>query len=362
MAHMLFYSYIRGHETTRERSSVGTPPPTGHPTVAPEEVRVGHSSIACGVQELHRPMARGVQETWLRGTPSQTDTRASTPLEPGTESEVGKVSVERPDGSWVFNRFMDLAADLQTDRKTLPCELSPKPCLAAATEHGMELSETGTPGTPERRRGHCALGSTRVASDKKKPHDLAPISYSWMKAGFCSSPMCDALGLQEARHRTSTIGSSRTESLPLGPSASLQVGGTLDCTCSSARAASNIVTSRFSCSISSGTCADRSCCCGIGERSTVIMPSEHSLTNAQDCIQNSSLLMRLNSIQPNTSGIEPTLLSPIPFPPLSHISTADSTGSHASSEAPRNASRRVFMQADCLGDGDTAFLYLCEAQ
>src|SRR4030067_1801110 len=95
MAPMLFYSYIVGQHTTGNRSTVGTPPPTSHPTLPPEKVRVVHSSIARRLEELDRTMARGIQETRDQGTSSQTHTRASTPPEQGTESEVGERSLER---------------------------------------------------------------------------------------------------------------------------------------------------------------------------------------------------------------------------------------------------------------------------
>jgi len=362
MAHLDFYSYLACHETTRKRSPVGTPPPTGHPTVAPEEISVGHSSIARCIEELHRSVARGIQQTWLQGTPAQTHSWASTPPDDGTKGAVGKVPVERFDGSGVLDRFVDLATDLQTDREAPPRDLSPEPCLAAIARHGMELSETGTPGAPERRGRHCPLGTARMASDKKKPHDLAPISYSWMKVDSCSSPTYGVRGHQGVRHRTSTIGSSRTESLPLGPSACLHVGDTPDFTCSSGRAASNIQMSRSSCSICLGTCADQLSCCGIGERYTVIIRSDRSWRNTQDSIQNFSLPMHLNSTQPNTSGIEPTLHSPIASPTPNRISTFGCIRSHADCGLLRNVSGHVFTQADCLGGDETAFLYLCETQ
>jgi len=362
MAHLIFYSYISWYETTRKRSTVGTPPPTGDRTAAPEQIRVGHRSVARRFEELCCSMARGLQETWLQGTPSQTHPGASTPPLDSTESEARKVSAERSHCSGIFNRSLDLRAYSQSDRETFPCELSPEPCLATVAEHRVELSKTRTPCTPKGRTSHSALGTAGMAPNKKKPQNLAPISYSWMKVDFCSSQMYGAPGHQEARHLTSTIGSSRTESLPLGPSASLHVGVTPDFTCSSARAASNIEMSSSFCSISSGTCGDRLCCCGIGERSTAIIPSDRSLTNDQDCIQNFSLPTRLNLTRRNTSGIGPISLSPIASPTLSRISTVGCIRSHADSELPRNGSSHAFMRVDCLGGNNTLFLYLCEAQ
>jgi len=359
---MSFYSYIVWHETTGKRSTVGTPPPTSHPTLAPEKVRVGHSSIARRLEELDRTMARGIQETRDQGTSSQTHTRASTPPEQGTESEVGEVSLERSALGRVLDRPVDFRAYCHTDRETLSCNLSSEPCLATVTEHGMELSETRAPSAPEGRRGHCRVGAKRVASDKKKPHDVALISYSWMKVDFCSSPMSGAPGHHGDRHSTSIIGSSKIESLLLGPSAFLHTGDMPDCTCSSVRTASNITTSRSSCSISFGICVGLLFCCGIGERFTVIIPSNRSLRNTHDWTQSFSLPTRLNSTRPNISGIEPTLLSPIASLTLSRISTTDYIPLLADCDLPSNVSGHAFMQVGCRGSADLLFLYLCEAQ
>src|SRR5436309_2992616 len=229
MAHLIFNSYIAWHETTRKRSTVGTPPPTGDPPSAPEQDRVGHRSIARRLEELCCPMARGLQETWLESAASETHTRASTALIESTEGEACKVSAERSHRGRIFNRSLDLGADSQSDRETFPCELSPEPCLATVARHGMELSKTRAPRAPKERRSHSALDTARMATHNKKPQNLAPISYSWMKVDFCPSPMSGEPGPPGARRRTSTIGSNRIESLPLAHSASLQADATSDC-------------------------------------------------------------------------------------------------------------------------------------
>src|SRR5258707_15688764 len=95
MAHLMFCSYIEWHETTRKRSTVGTPPPTGDPAAAPEQDRVGNSAIARRFEKLRRPMARGLQKTWLESAPSQTHAGAATPLVDSAESEARKVFFER---------------------------------------------------------------------------------------------------------------------------------------------------------------------------------------------------------------------------------------------------------------------------
>src|SRR5258707_14799345 len=93
MAHLMFCSYIEWHETTRKRSTVGTPPPTGDPAAAPEQDRVGNSAIARRFEKLRRPMARGLQKTWLESAPSQTHAGAATPLVDSAESEeIGRAS------------------------------------------------------------------------------------------------------------------------------------------------------------------------------------------------------------------------------------------------------------------------------
>ena len=362
MALMLFYSYIPWHETTRKRPAVGTPPPTGDPAFGQEQVRVGHSSHSQCIEELSHSMARGLQEAWFEGTPSQTHAWASAAVVHSTEKETGKVSLERSPGHRLLNRPLDIAAYRQADRKTLPCELSSESCLAATSEDGMELPEAGTPSAPKGRRSDCPVETERLAPHKKKPQYLAPISYSWMKAAFCSSPMCDAHGHPEVRHRTSTIGSSRTESPPSALLASLHAGDTPDFTCSSARAVSSIAMSKFSCSIFSGTCEDRLYCCGIAEQSTVIILSNRSLTNIRDSIQNSSPLMRLNLTRRNTSGTGRILRSPILSPTLGCNSITDCIPSRSSSELPRSVSGRAFMQVDCHGEDEILSLYLCEPQ
>lgn len=361
MAHHTFYRYIMWHETTGQRSAVGTAAPTSHPTLAPAKVRVGHRSIARRLEEFGRPMARCIPQARLEGTSSQTHTRATTAPERDTEDEVGEVSVKRSTLSRVLNRPLDLRAYRHTDRETLSCILSSKPCLATVTEHGMELSETGAPRTPEGRTGHCRVGAHRVAPHKK-PHDGKHISFSWMKVAFCSSPMSGAPGHPADRHRTSTIGSSRTGSLRLGPSAFLPTGDMWASLCNSDRIISNITTSRSICGISFGICVDRLSCCGIGDRFTVSTPSYRSSRNTHDWTQSFSQPTRLSSTRRSISGTEPTMLSPIASPTHNRISTTDYIPSPADCDLHRNVSGHAFMRVGCRGSVDLSFLYLYEAQ
>ena len=359
---MLFYSYIAWHETTRNSPTTGEASPTRYPVTGEGNDGVGDRPLDRRLEEFRCTMARRIPAQRCKSTSPKTNSRASLSIVRPPEEGVDPNTFRGPSGCRVWNGPLDAEASCPSDQEAVPDQLSSESSLAAPGTTGMELSETRTSCPPTGRKGNRTLESDRLASHKKKPHDLAPISYSWMKAAFYSSPMSGGPGRRGARPRISTTGSNRIEYLRSAHSASLQAGGTSGSICSSGRTVLRIQMSRSSWDISSVTSADPSCCCGIGGQSTVTAPSNRSLTDTRECTQSSFLPMHPNSTRRSTSGIDPTLRSPTASRRVSCSSEAGSMASRAGSARLNNASGHVFMQATYRGGDEISFLYLCESQ
>jgi len=359
---LISYSYIVWHETTRNAPTTGGAPPTGYPVIENGQDSVGHSPLARSLEELHCTMARRIQAQWFEGAPPQTHSGTSLSAVCPTEDRADPTAFGRSTSCGVHNGPLDLETSCASHLETVSHSISSQPLVATFGTTGMELSKTRTTRQAEGRGSNRQVDREGLASHKKKPQDLAPISYSWMKAGFCSSPMCDAHGLQKVRRPTFTIGSSRTESLPLEPSRFLHTGGTWDFTFNSVLEASSMLTSLASCSICSNTSEERSSSCGIEELFTAIIPSDPSLMLIQDCIQSFFQNMLPSSTPRNISGTGRISRSQIASPTVRHTFTVNCTPSPVNYDILSNLSGHAFTQANCLGGDDMLFHYLCEAQ
>jgi hypothetical protein len=351
-----------GYETSRNAPTTGEASPASHPVIEEGPNCVGNCPLDRLVEKFCCAMARRLPAQRLKSASSQTHSRTSFSSVFPTEVRVDSSALRRSFGGWVLDRPLDVETSCPSDLETLPHSVSPESPVAALGTTWMELSKTRASCAPTGRGGNCTVERERLASDKKKPQDLAPISYSWMKVDLCSFQMFGVRGHRRVRRLISITGSSKTESLPSGPSASLHRGDTLDSTFNSGREASNMPMSYASCSVCSSIYEDRSSCCGIEGQFTVTISFVHSSTLIQDCIRSFFPNMLLNSIPQNTSGIEPILPCPIVCPKVSCISTTNWIVSLEDSDLLRTVSGHAFMQADYHGEDEIPFLYLCEHQ
>jgi transposase len=167
MSHLDSSGYIMWHETTRHPATAGEAPPASYPALGAGELRVGRCSMDCCLQELCGAMARCIQtprDTW----PScQRHPRTPAPHVGEPKGTAGKVSSPRSAGSRIFHRPVDAGAYSGTHREVVSHCLPSQPCVAVVTEHGVELSEAGTPCPPEGRTGDCTLETSALVRDKK---------------------------------------------------------------------------------------------------------------------------------------------------------------------------------------------------
>ena len=226
----------------------------------------------------------------------------------------------------------------------------------------MELSKTGTPSKTEGRKSHRALEAREVASHKKKPQDLVPIWYSSMKVAFCSSPMCDAPGRPKERHHIFITGSSKTGSPLLARSAFLLTIGVSDSIYSSVHVTSHTRTLNSFSNTFCATFVAQSSCCGIAELSTANVPFRCSSMHTRGCTASFSRPMHLSSTQPNTCGIDQTLLSQTEYPTIARSCTADCIPLQPNSDLHKKPFGHAFMLLNYLGQDNQSFLYLCETQ
>jgi hypothetical protein len=105
--------------------------------------------------------------------------------------------------------------------------LSPRARLEGADRLGLELPETRAARSRARRGCHRPMEAGRVAVDKKTPRDVAPISYSSMRAASSSSRMFAGPGHRRGRRPVfvTGIGTIVCPSLVAGGVAPAPAGG-----------------------------------------------------------------------------------------------------------------------------------------
>ena len=302
MEHYYFFRYTWGYETPRNLTATGEATPTGHPVVESRETSVGGGAGLKCLQELGLPVVRGLQKEGARGASPQTDPRPSTQVIQDSEATVDEASSGRPFGLRPSYGPVDLEADRSVDPGTVSYSLSPQPCLAVTSRHGVELPETGAPSPTTGRSGDRPLEAVPLAAYKKTLKDLAPIWSSSMNPVSCSSPTWPAPGPLKAKRRSFTIGTNRIGSRQSAPWRCLPNGDDWRFIFSFAPAISRGWMSEPSSNTCSGIFGGRWCCSGIGEPSTGVNKLNTGVLNTRDSRWNISRPMRRNSTQRSISG------------------------------------------------------------
>lgn len=351
-----------GHETPRNIPTTGASAPTGYPDVEERQTFVGSGSLGRCIQEFCFPLVREVQEKWLEGTSPKGNSWTTSPAISIPEKESGKITSQRLSGLWIFNGPMDFGTHRSPHQTALPHFLSPQSCLALAGSHGLELSETGTARSPEKREGNRALETVCVAPYKKTPKSSKPTWFLSTRVASCSSLTLNAHGRPEDALLSFTISTNKTVSPPLTLwwSPLKENGWRFICV----SVPETLKAGTFNCSsnIFSDTCEVTSSFCGTGAPFTDTVRFNSSLQNIGEFILNSFQLMPQNSIPQSMCGIKPTPLCPITHPEICLDSKANLTFPFGESSPLRNFSGLVYMPPTCRGRDSQSFLYLCETQ
>ena len=171
-------------------------------------------------------------------------------------------------GLRLSQRPLDFKENCVGNSKRIRGAVSPQSYLADPARRGVVLPGSRAACHSTRREGHRTLEALQVAAYKKKPKDLGPILFSWMKAASCLSPHAVARGGRGVARRSSTTVTSMIASrhwlrFPYRPSTN-----TWACTCAFSRTISRPWTRHSFCVNCCNIFAVRSFCFGIADAYT----------------------------------------------------------------------------------------------
>src|SRR5262245_52300582 len=198
MAHAtVWYAQATGEAPSSRCSAVG---------VGPESL--GRGAADRSRREFGLSLAANLSTQGDTRSGGETDPGTSSTAVGGTETAPGEGADARRGASGVPNRAVDAAARGRTDPPEVRRALSSRARLEGPDRLRLELPEARTTRRRARRGRDRALDPRRMAADKKTPRDVAPISYSSMRAGSCSSPMFGVLGRRRGKRRVSGTGTA----------------------------------------------------------------------------------------------------------------------------------------------------------
>jgi hypothetical protein len=157
MEHSFLLRYTWGYETLRDRATTGAAAPTSHPVVESRQTHVGSDSCRKRLQELGLPVVGGVPKEGTHGASPQTDPGPSAKLIRESEATVDEASSGRPLGLRPSYGPVDPEADRPVDPQAVSDSVPPQPYLVVTSRHGVELPETGAPGSATGRSGDRPL-------------------------------------------------------------------------------------------------------------------------------------------------------------------------------------------------------------
>ena len=297
------------------RYTVAYETPRNEPTVG-ETKTSSHRDVACG-QDVSFCRGHIEDEFEFRGTlgpvPSKTraqrtaiksNPRTAATAVCATEEEIAPASGERSPCRRLLHRFVDASAYCQTGSQTFWRSLPSRSHLVVNDEAiELELSETGTASLAAGREGHRALDEIHLASYKKKPENLAPISFSLTKADSFSFQTSIGHGRPEVTLQSSGIVTRETRYRPLPGSPSPRNATGWVCISVSTRKTSRVWKLTISSATSCAICEDPSCSYGITALSTNASWFANSSGINPGCIFIPSRPTRQSSTRKNMFGL-----------------------------------------------------------
>lgn len=294
MERHLTFGYALEHETSSNRCAIGETASPSHSRLEGQQISFGSSPQARRIKKFCLAMGTHLQTAWAKGVTLAQESRSAFLFVPLGEGAPRHHLASRRTRRRVSNRVMDVRADCQGNLAAISCTLSSACDLASAARDGMELSETPA-ACPATGRGHdCVLEALRVAPYKKRPPNVEPIWFSWMKAAFCLSPISSAPGPRRDRPQSVRCAISKGRSMPSAPWPCRPSANDWRSTCSSILAILRAWRSQASSNICYPICGGRSFCCGIGARSIGASWYRSSYSDILGCMRNTSPRMPLN--------------------------------------------------------------------
>ncbi len=276
----------------------------------------GWPDVVCGSPAIRRIGEFGVSVVaslstgGAAGPAAPAHTRATVATVRGPKADPCETAGAGPTESGLSDRCLDPGAGGRIDPPRVRDSISLQPRLESADRAGLELPEARAPRRGTGRGSHRSVEAPRLAADKKTAHDVAPISSSSMRAGFCLSPTCAGPGHREDRHRVCAIATVMTGSRSAVGWRCRPRGDDWRSIFAVARTISPASTSGPSSTIFSGTCTAPSTCSGTAARSTGVVKSRHSSPSTRACMSMASRRTLRNSIQRSMSGHRLIRLSP----------------------------------------------------
>jgi hypothetical protein len=173
------------HETTWHSRSVGEAPSTCRSVLEGWLDIVRGGPAGRGVGEFGVSVVASVPAYGAAGAAAQAHAGTTAATIRGAKADSREATGAGPPARWVPDRCLDARSDRRIDPPRVRDSLPPQPCLEDPDRAGLELPEARAPRRGAGRGRHRAVEAARLATDKKTPHDVAPISSSSMRAGFC---------------------------------------------------------------------------------------------------------------------------------------------------------------------------------
>ena len=351
-----------GHATPWNPSATGSAPMSSCRSAASRQnVSVCRGNSEC-LDQLCGTLGPELSPGWDSRSAAQANAWASAVVVPVAQAQAAATAGEGRSSGGIHDRPVDSAADCQADREAFRDSLPPGPCVAGDDESGMDVPEAGTPGHAERRGSHRPLENIRVATYKKKPEDLGPISYSSTKAGSSSSLTSARPGPRSGIRRSSGTATSEIESLPSPLSLFPHRASGLDFTSVFTAPTSRGWRSLDSCATFSGICADPLCSSGMVAPSTGASSSRSFCANTSDSMCIGSRPMPQSSTRTSSCGRKPKAPWPTVRPRTSRNLGAGFAARSIASEIPSAFFGLAFTLLTYRGHDDGYIHYLCDSQ
>jgi hypothetical protein len=323
------------HATSWTPQATGEAPSPRCSAVGVRPDPLGGRPSGRGGREFCVSLVAGVPAKGGAGAGGQTCSGTSGPTVHRTETPTREAAGPRLAARRLPDRPLDVATGGRPDPPAVRRAVSSGACLEGADRVGLELPEAGASRRRARRGGHRPLDAGGLAPDKKTPRDVAPISSSSMRAGFCSSPTSAGRGRPRARRRASATGTATIACRCATGWRCRPSGGGWRSTSAVGPATSPVSTSRRSSATFSATCVVRSTCSGIAVPSIDGVRSARSSLSTPDSTSTTSRRTRRNSIRRSTCGPRLTISSPTEPRTISASSTIGWMARRAACVAPR---------------------------
>src|SRR3990172_1474300 len=195
--------YSPMYETIWDPRRTGSPAPPGRR--APQRWPRGEGSGPEDrlLSRIRQPLAGRGPDRRHGCDPGQTSPRQAAALDRPTTNAAVEPAPEGGHGPRVLHGPVDPASGGRGHRQNLRGSLPPRPRLEDPARGGVELSETGAPGTGAGRGCNKAVAGRAVAPYKKTPEKPGGALFSSTRAASCSSRWSAAPGRPAARRPSS---------------------------------------------------------------------------------------------------------------------------------------------------------------